>query len=192
MHTHPSAVALDRSVLTGLTGLIDDIEDADAVRDLVEIYLDRLPGRCAEVAAAQRAGDGSAILGVMHVLGSASLLLGVLPFGELCRVWENDSRLPVDGMPEEGLAEWRRAADDASAALHLWLDEQAGGAEVELTEVEFVDSAGLAALVRLRRTALAAGVPFWLLRPLRPKALRAFGLTGLAQVFDLRDGHPTP
>ncbi len=62
---------------------------------------------------------------------------------------------------------------------------------VDLSAVEFIDSAGLAALVRLRRQVEEAGAGVILVRPAAPAAWRIFELTGLDQVFDVSERPPT-
>ncbi len=58
---------------------------------------------------------------------------------------------------------------------------------VDLRRVDFIDSAGLAALVRGLRTAEASGGSFRLIGPLSPDARRIFELTRFDLVFDIID-----
>lgn len=58
---------------------------------------------------------------------------------------------------------------------------------VDLDGVDFIDSAGLAALVRLRRDLHAAGGDVVLISPAQPHALRVFRLTQFDEVFRLVD-----
>ena len=58
---------------------------------------------------------------------------------------------------------------------------------VDLDGVAFIDSAGLAALVRLRRDLRSAGGDVVLIRPSHPEALRVFRLTQFDEVFRLVD-----
>ena len=61
---------------------------------------------------------------------------------------------------------------------------------VDLSEVDFVDSAALAALVRLRRQCLDAGVDLALVRPRHPDAQRIFRLTQFDEVFVMLESRP--
>ncbi len=54
---------------------------------------------------------------------------------------------------------------------------------VDLSDVEFVDSAGLAALIRARREVESAGGAIVLVSPRRRDALRVFRLTQFDAVF---------
>lgn len=66
----------------------------------------------------------------------------------------------------------------------------AQGVAVDLTDVVFVDSAALAALVRLRRQCSDAGLGLVLVRPRHVEALRIFRLTQFDEVFVMVDGRP--
>lgn len=55
--------------------------------------------------------------------------------------------------------------------------------QVDLTDVTFLDSAGLAVLVRARRRARGAGGDVELVRPRSEEAMRVFRLTQFDQVF---------
>ena len=61
---------------------------------------------------------------------------------------------------------------------------------VDLTEVTFVDSAALAALVRLRRQCATAGLELKFVKPRHADALRIFRLTQFDEVFVMLDGSP--
>ena len=56
---------------------------------------------------------------------------------------------------------------------------------VDLVGVSFIDSAGLAALVRARRDAQSAGGDLVLIRPAGEAALRVFRLTQFDEVFQM-------
>ena len=56
---------------------------------------------------------------------------------------------------------------------------------VDLVGVSFIDSAGLAALVRARRDAQSAGGDLVLIRPADEAALRVFRLTQFDEVFQM-------
>ncbi len=58
---------------------------------------------------------------------------------------------------------------------------------VDLRSVDFIDSAGLAALVRGLRVAEASGGEFCLVGPLSDDAARIFELTRFDLVFDIRN-----
>jgi len=56
---------------------------------------------------------------------------------------------------------------------------------VDLVGVTFIDSAGLAALVRARRDAQSVGGDLVLIKPVDPAALRVFRLTQFDEVFQM-------
>jgi len=56
---------------------------------------------------------------------------------------------------------------------------------VDLVGVTFIDSAGLAALVRARRDAQSVGGDLVLITPVDPAALRVFRLTQFDEVFQM-------
>jgi anti-sigma B factor antagonist len=58
---------------------------------------------------------------------------------------------------------------------------------IDMREVGFIDSMGLAALVRVRHRALSRGAVLQLVAPPEP-AWRVFALTGLDRVFDWVEG----
>lgn len=63
---------------------------------------------------------------------------------------------------------------------------------VDLTEVTFVDSAALAALVRLRRLCEEADLRLTFIRPRSEDAVRIFHLTQFDQVFTMVDAESSP
>ncbi len=66
----------------------------------------------------------------------------------------------------------------------------AGGAQgvlIDLSDVVFVDSAALAALVRLRRQCADAGLDLKFVKPRHSEALRIFRLTQFDEVFVMLD-----
>jgi len=73
------------------------------------------------------------------------------------------------------------------AALTRVLDAGVATVVIDLVDVGFVDSAGLAALVRARRDARAAGGDVVLVRPADDNALRVFRLTQFDEVFQMVD-----
>ena len=58
---------------------------------------------------------------------------------------------------------------------------------VDLTDVEFLDSSGLAVLVKCWRTQTSAGGTLSVVLPAAEVARRVFDLTGFDQVFDIVD-----
>ncbi len=58
---------------------------------------------------------------------------------------------------------------------------------IDLSAVEFVDSAGLAALVQAMKRSRSAGGDVRLVRPTDANAYRVFELTKFDQVFDIGD-----
>ncbi len=99
---------------------------------------------------------------------------------------------PVD-RPAPGIAVVRPTGDvDAytSGRLRAALHEAVGGSArlvvVDLTDVTFIDSSGLGALVGAHRRMLEAGGVLRVVRP--PQTVgRAFELTGLDEVLELYD-----
>ena len=66
---------------------------------------------------------------------------------------------------------------------------------IDLSEVAFVDSAGLAALARARRDRVLRGGTVTLVRPRSEEAMRVFRLTQFDEIFtmlDTRDGGDPP
>ncbi len=58
---------------------------------------------------------------------------------------------------------------------------------IDLRNTEFVDSVGLAALVKAMRDAQRIGASFSIVRPLTDDAMRVFRLSKFDEVFDMRD-----
>ena len=73
----------------------------------------------------------------------------------------------------------RMAEADLVAARHLVFD---------LTDVGFLDSAGLAVLVRARRDRVRAGGSVALVRPASEDAMRVLRLTRFDEIFTMVDG----
>lgn len=69
-------------------------------------------------------------------------------------------------------------SEDIAAATHLTVD---------LSEVDFVDSAGLAVLARARRDRALSGGSVTLIRPRSEDAMRVFRLTQFDQIFTMRE-----
>ncbi|MFJ4037527.1 STAS domain-containing protein [Microbacterium sp. NPDC090007] len=74
----------------------------------------------------------------------------------------------------------RRVLEDASVSA-------ASRLTVDLTDVDFVDSAGLAVLARARRDRALVGGSVTLIRPRSDDAMRVFRLTQFDQIFVMRD-----
>jgi anti-sigma B factor antagonist len=77
------------------------------------------------------------------------------------------------------------SADDFRRALESLIGEGRSPALVDLSEVTFIDSTGMAALVSARSTADAAGVELVLVRP-SPQARMVLELTDLWTHFETR------
>jgi len=95
--------------------------------------------------------------------------------------------------PESGVVVLRARGDvDAYTApglraqLHEATAGEAGLVVVDLAEITFIDSAGLGALVGAHRRMRETGGRLRIVRP-PPLVARAFELTGLDEVLDLRD-----
>jgi anti-sigma B factor antagonist len=57
---------------------------------------------------------------------------------------------------------------------------------IDLHNATFIDSVGLAALVKAMRDAQGIGAEFWLVRPGSDDAMRVFRLSKFDSVFDMR------
>ena len=57
---------------------------------------------------------------------------------------------------------------------------------IDLHESTFIDSVGLAALVKAMRDSADAGAEFWLIRPEQDDAMRVFKLSKFDSIFDMR------
>jgi anti-sigma B factor antagonist len=73
-----------------------------------------------------------------------------------------------------------RAEIDARIAAHC------DALCVDLHDTAFIDSVGLAALVKAMRDADSIGSEFWLVRPATDDAMRVFRLSKFDSVFDMR------
>lgn len=82
----------------------------------------------------------------------------------------------------EALEVRRRLTDELSDVDHLVID---------LTEVRFIDSAGLAALARARRDRVLRGGSVTLVRPRNDDAMRVFRLTQFDAIFTMVDERGT-
>ena len=102
-------------------------------------------------------------------------------------------RLGIDVTSHEGVSATivllgRLDAVEASALRERFAEIFSAGAitvVVDLVGVTFIDSAGLAALVRARRDAQSAGGGLVLIRPADDAALRVFRLTQFDEVFQM-------
>ena len=84
----------------------------------------------------------------------------------------------------------RLDAVEAPGARRVFDTPQVAGAArltIDLTDVEFVDSAGLAVLARARRDRGLSGGSVTLIRPRSDDAMRVFRLTQFDQIFVMRD-----
>ena len=82
-------------------------------------------------------------------------------------------------------------APGVRAELDRVLRSGASTLVVDLVAVTFIDSAGLAALVRARRDARQLGGDIVLISPSNRDALRVFGLTQFDEVFRMVDSRNT-
>jgi anti-sigma B factor antagonist len=104
-------------------------------------------------------------------------------------VTEHDGwRLHVDQQPGRTVLRVGGDLDIATAPRFLreidrHLDDEA--LVVDLTGVEFIDSSGLSALIRITKHRATAGGEFEIISP-APLAAKAFEITGLDQVLPLR------
>lgn len=77
------------------------------------------------------------------------------------------------------------AAPELRTELDRWVGSGHADMTVDLSAVTFVDSAGLAILVRARRETMAIGGDVVLVSPAEDAALRVFRLTQFDQVFQM-------
>ncbi len=73
MSEHPPSVLDDAR----LAALVEEIGDADLVRETVSMFLDELPARLARIRAAVAVRDRDASRAAAHALGSPAAMLGV-------------------------------------------------------------------------------------------------------------------
>ncbi|MGH8861013.1 MAG: STAS domain-containing protein [Jatrophihabitantaceae bacterium] len=78
--------------------------------------------------------------------------------------------------------EWRRRGEELLAANPAMRD-----VVVDMSRVDFLDSRGMAVLVELHTAALGRGGKLRLLG-VPPRVLKALGVAGLDQVFQIRTG----
>lgn len=76
------------------------------------------------------------------------------------------------------------AAGDVGAQGRLALAERPGRLLLDLSEVTFLDSAGVGAIVRLRNRAVDQGLLQLELRPGPPNVMRVLEMVGLTGVFE--------
>lgn len=77
------------------------------------------------------------------------------------------------------------SAPDLRTELTRLLDDGVHRLRIDLADIEFVDSAGLAALVRAMKTARQHGGDIELVRPRSDEAYRVFQLTKFDSVFTI-------
>ncbi len=115
---HP---VLDPSVLATLRMSVGG--DDAFVADLIETYLADAATQVEAIQAAMTEGDAEALVRPSHTLKSASLTVGAMRLGELCRSIEQRARAgdptSVDAEGAALAAEWRTA----DGALRRWLAE---------------------------------------------------------------------
>jgi anti-anti-sigma factor len=64
-----------------------------------------------------------------------------------------------------------------------------GSLVIDLSQLTFIDSSGLSALIRINQRVRAAGHELTIISPV-PRVAKAFEVTGLDQVLPLRPGPP--
>jgi HPt (histidine-containing phosphotransfer) domain-containing protein len=89
---------LDRAALDNIRSLDDD---GGVLNDVIQIYLDELPGQLSSLKAALAAGDERALGLNAHALKSASFNVGAKGVGELCRRIERQAKSgELDGLAD--------------------------------------------------------------------------------------------
>lgn len=119
------APVLDESILADLLASTDG--DTAFVRELVETYLADVPVQLAGIADAVAANDAGALVRPAHSLKSASLTVGAVRLSGIARELEMAGRSgTLDDAAQSGLKSAQSEADAAAAAMHAWLDREAG------------------------------------------------------------------
>ena len=99
--TRPAAArdtVLDRAALDNIRSLDDD---GGVLHDVIQIYLDELPGQLANLKASLAASDDRALGLNAHALKSASFNVGAKGVGELCRRIERQAKSgELDGLAD--------------------------------------------------------------------------------------------
>jgi len=98
--------------------------------------------------------------------------------------------LQIDPQPDRTVARISGDLDLETAPLLLakaepYLAAPTGGLVIDLTDLAFIDSSGLSALIRINQHMVKAGRPFEIISP-RPTVAKAFEITGLDRVLPLR------
>ncbi|HEY3522741.1 MAG TPA: Hpt domain-containing protein, partial [Candidatus Limnocylindrales bacterium] len=98
--------------------------DDSFIADLIETYLGDAATQIAAIRSAIEDGDAEALVRPAHTLKSASLTVGAIRLGELCRSIEQRARAGeaagLDGEAAAVADEWRSADE----ALRGWLAER--------------------------------------------------------------------
>jgi PAS domain S-box-containing protein len=94
LHDAPEALArdtmLDQAALDNIRA-VDD-EDGSVLAEVIQMYLDEVPGHVAGLQGAAAAKDGPALARNAHALKSASFNVGAKGIGELCRKIEKQGK----------------------------------------------------------------------------------------------------
>jgi CheY-like chemotaxis protein len=106
----PAQEGIDREVLAGLR---EDLGDAETLRKVVTVFLDRLPLALADLRAAAERGDQAALLAAAHGLKGTSATLGALILSEHCAELE---RLARAGRLQDAVARLDGIAAQAETA----------------------------------------------------------------------------
>ncbi len=94
-------------------------QEIGGVREVVDAYLEALPGRCEEVARAVEGADADAVARVAHTLRTASAFLGAVGLAQLCAVLEHEaaSGRPVPASRAGQVADMARRVERELRAL---------------------------------------------------------------------------
>ena len=106
----PPQEGIDRDVLAGLR---EDLGDAETLRNVVTVFLDRVPLTLAELRTAAERGDQAALLAAAHGLKGTSATLGALILSEQCAELE---RLARAGRLQDAIARLDDIATQAETA----------------------------------------------------------------------------
>ncbi len=107
---------LDRDALRSLAELLDG--DRDAVREIVDAFVEEVPQRLAELRAGSEGNDAACVGRAAHTLKSNALTFGATRLGQLCLELETAARAEdltrAPGLTGQVEAEWSRV----EPALH--------------------------------------------------------------------------
>ena len=122
--SQPLPDVLDRA---RLVALVDEIGDADLVRETVRMFLDELPDRLSTIRSAVVSGDPDGIRGAAHALRSPAAMLGVDDVARTTKALEA-AAASGDGVSLDSLlVDVERSGQLCAPALHDYLASPVDG-----------------------------------------------------------------